>query len=1745
MSLNTSGMFLEEIRLSGGNGSLTFSPRNAITDRAALDASGKRADYVLLASSTDPTQRTAEIADPTLRFDWTRNDPSVTRFDYDGYARRWLPMPGGPPDALGLISNSPRLTAPVPDFTETAAPYDVYVGTPARLSTFTVQTVEDEGSFSTPAPGTIQVSVADGKLNFSDQDLNLYSGQPVLAQRQSFFDRAQRKGSLGSVPSSPVADYFLFLNPRPATSQRPLVRVGYGPHLSGIEVLDEASLGSPSPGTFTWSLDTGRVRLSASDVSSNLGETVYYSGVLLGSLSLTRTIVGPVTQAFPASAFTIGPAVGVSDAHRFVIFSELAGQPRKYLSVKVSASAPTDSPGRGSVVINSLTGEVFMNLNDVLAGLGRDFGWVDSIVEVERGVSVQLYRSGVNGSGESQGPDFNILYGVTGQVIQDGLSQSPFVMLPTVPTVGPTLQFSVAPAPSSTGTFTGTLNDGGDPSQQGLCYILDLDARQLKFGNRRTVDITVQRASPIVKAPDAALSSRGLEVSRNGVPLTPGVDFSLDHATGLIEFTQSVGEGGASDVLGISGSSSLPGTFVSNDPVFSGTDVGRTLLIKSGLNQGYYVVKSFVSPTNVTVSPSFSVSQPESADLRDPGEDLVDRFWTTLLPPFKKITVSRAPSPTGTFVQVPNTGFTVLPTTGQVNLKDPAKPGESFSITYVSLDSEDNGVTTTPTNRLERALFKVRQEPVSVTVGSRVGSFNLAGSKVNTSRPVSLYVDGVTQDPGAFSFTSPGTITLANPVTDGQTVIVDYWVEDATGGNQGFNLLHTPVDVDFPQITAGETTATFNGDQTTALSPGSGVLIAGREVVIVKESSYSQAGDVTSVVFETAPTIGAENASIMVCPPINGDFRVMETAQVDVVPSGTNAMRVAGSRPYKAGTVVTINGDPYLALSATYDRSSNRTIVTLASSAQRNYVIPSVTRTLRPVLLPGSSFTTSMQASTGSDFTLVRMGSRRKVLVRDVDYSFLEGGVISLLDDLVYGDSLHALYVARVPQAAGTVFTLNYAHAVAPSQSNGMQGQRLVATYDLWAPDSFFYRMETFFTFLPEAQGFLEQSSQSGGGGPDVSSRSAPKPKDFGSPGLYFNERSARNLDEVFSRLLLFYNDLVNQYEDVLSSLDGRVVGGTSGRFRYDGVLDNPPRNSYDEVTNDVDDRIKKFDRFVLTSLSPFEMGLVPVYASMAQANRLSRLFPLFKTVTVAIGDNVGFDANGQDMGSSGVENIRFALPLKSSRSNSWIQTVDSAMTTVGVSENGSVELLVPEFAVDQKLRFFHEDGVPGPLLTVTAVTPGNPVQLTLDLPVPSVRGSLMHATEEGDSTVSFYTSGRDIIVDYDSGNVVNFTLPPPLDVLQNPPKGQELLDLPLVYLNQEVEPERVPALDGMEVMDDGRVSQPRLRVPGEQFLLQEEMAAMATLGRGELSASVTTLSSVSISLAVGDVIRFLNGPNAGIERQVSLVLGSGTYSMAGGFAALDPTGSDFLIVGGAQRPIDEVVADEISAVLSRVSGPPTSPDSLVPVFDSGIIAIQKAIVGFGPETASGTGTATSDTLTDSSQDFPSSGVTTSSLIYVASGPNSGLYKILAVGTTSLTIETLAPYSGFPVPGSVTYSVINPWSVLGTGNFDFSAEYLREALAWASSTQAWLAGLSDSGKATRSAAVVQRSLRVEYFVSQLYDLLSKAEALYEMRYLLVDQRANRKDGTLAKAMNAEAKRNEDEAKIRADAKKLLLVTRLM
>jgi len=1804
MPLDTSGALLEGVRISEGNNPYSFPPRDVVSDWSAFSAVSERAEYVLVTYSTDPAKLELEIADPTLRFRWTRNESSVQRFSYDSFSKRWLPAPGSAPDVLGPLSNDERLVMPVPDPSVTSAPFAVYVGSPVRAVTFTIVIVGEEADFSPPASvpaGTVQVSSRDGKMNFSAADVAEYGGSDVLSQRQSFLDRKSATGRFGTLPASSDVDYFLFLNPRPASGQTPLVRIGYGLHLTAVQYATEASLPpSPAAGTFAWSVDTGRVVFSPSDVDAHAREGAYYDGVSIGSVAPARTSL-PSHPGWPSVAFTVPlDAVGVLD-NRYVLFAELGGV-RTYWEMEVSASAPTKAPRTGTFVVRTDTGQCYVSAEDVADFASWSWAWLDSLMPIEDGVSVQVYRSGVNGSGEPVAPDFTVYYAVENQVLVDGISQSPFVMLPTVPVDGPSLTYRIEQGPSSSGTFTGDLADGTDPAKMGMAYLLNLDQRQLKFAFRKEVVVTLATSTPAVKLPEAAISELGLEAEIDGHAAEPGVDFGFDPQTGIVTFTEPLGQSDPGDASGLLGTVTLP-VFLETAAGFSDADVGKWVLVESGPNVGARQIRA-VTFGRATVSPAFVQPGSQTFDVRSAADVIVDRIWAELDPPYKKFSLASGPSASGPFSSVPRSGFSVLPTTSQVNLTDPAEPGQAFLATYVGLVTDDEGATYSPVNLVELATFKVRQETATSTPGSPVVTFNPEGRPVSADSGMKVYVNGVPLEPGFFEYQAPGTLRLADPVQSGQTVVLDYWVQVALGGETSFNLRVQPLDLDSLQVAAGSDTFTANGDQTDKVSAGSVILVGGAEAALVDGSSYDPVSDVTTVTLAAPMAAASAGADVLSCAPLPESYIVPETSSVGSVVAGSNSFVIAGdvTASYPGGTLVFFGDDVYRVSASQYLAPSGSTRINLSSPARKNYVLPEVERTVRPVAFPDVSFKTTRDADLSSPFQLVRMGRSPAVLVAGVDYQVLAGGSITLREPAVFGDELIAFYVAQSPLPAGTVLTFNYAYAVAPSAQNGLVGQRLVSDYVLYAPDTFYYRVETVLTFLPEVQDLLRSgATSSGSSGPSTQSATGMSNKDFGRPSLYYEEQHQGNLDAVTVRLLKFYNDLVNLYEDFLADLDGRVVGGQDGRFRFDGNLSNPPRASYAAVTNDIDDLVTLYYRKKLAGFYFYQN--VPVYGKMAFPNSVSRLFPTAVTRSVALSDQVTSADRGEAIGSLDLENIQSVGTMTSARSNQFFTSASGASYVV--QENGQEDLLVPPFVAGQKVRVFADDGSPDVDGSVMSVTGSGPFAVVLDAPTTLRRGSILRDVSEVPATPTadsnhFYQPGRDVGVDPESGQVLNATVGPPflpdLGGSQARVWGSEIVDARVNFGNKDIAALRIPALDGSTLDDDGRVPAPRLLMEAESILLQDELAAIGGVGVGssavgsaKVSLDGITLTGVTVPFAVGDVLVFTSGLNSGLRRAVASVIDVSTLTVdsaldedtiaeplaslsvvltpatvapgagvrflsgpnAGGVYTVSSSGPGFFRVGqlahvdpgsnfetAAQGVVlTDVLARELGVLATNVAAAPVPP-ALVGRVASELSSLAAVVQYSGPVLASGTGTSAGTTLSDPSVNFILAGVVAGSLLWLT-GSGYGLYKVSSVASHVLTLDVAAPFAPVPVTGSVAYQVIQPESFLRPAQWGTVSQAIRETRAFYFATVAWYGSISPAGIPARAAAIAARLAQLDAYYTAFGKILVDGK-LYETRYLWINQRVDRQDGNLVQQSQAAARRVKNLAKMLADQTKLLV-----
>jgi len=1804
MPLDVSGALLEGIRVSEGNNPYIYPPRNLISNSGQFSSLTNRSEYVLISYSTNPAKKALEIADPDLQFRWTKNESSVSRFSYDSFSKRWLPSPGGAPESLGKLSNQNRLVMPIPDPSITNAPFAVYVGNPVRAITFTVQIVGTEADFTPPtslASGTVEVSSENGKMNFSQSDVTSYGGDTVWSQRQSFFERKSSTGFFGSLPvSSTVSSYYLFLNPKPATGQIPFVRIGYRNYLTPIEVPNEASLGSPVSGTFTWSLDTGRVRFAAADINSFPEERVYYCGVSIGSVQPSRTTITSVTP-WPSVAFNIPTdSIGYIE-QRYVVFAESGGS-RTYWKVVPVTSSSTRPPD-GTAFLDITNGNVYLSASDINSFPGWSYFFLDTLMNIESGVSVQVFRSGINGSGAAQTPDFTIVYFVENQIIVDGISQAPFVMLPTTPIVDSELVYEIQQGISSSGTFTGILVDATDSTKSGLGYFLNLDIHQLSFTFRKHTGTTLQKETSSIKLTDAAIIDRGVVVFRNGGPIIPGTDFEFDAGTGLVNFTDPFGENGPDDISGVNGVITYLSFFDSSSPTFSSTDEGKYLFSSVGQNQGIRKITTVLDPSKIAVSDPFIANGSDTFDIRSKADLIADRFWIEIDPPFKKFSIATAISPSTSYVTLPKSEYQVFANVAQINLSKPALPKEVFLVTYVALVTTDNGATYTSVNTVEKATFKIRLENASSTSDPLVFSFNPEGRSISKTQLPTVYAAGVPQPQSSFVIENSNTLRLVTPVPSGGGVTIDYWVEEALGGETTIQLLAGQADVDFATIAAGSSSTVFNGDQTHSISKNSVLFVNDKDVIAVDSVSYDSAADTTTVNFVGVAVNDSDGGRILSCAPLDDDFYVAETATARTFVYGANSFIIQGdvSSSYQSGTIIRVNGDLYYVSASQFTQDSGTTKITITSTASRNYVIPSVIRSIRPVLFPGISFQTSRQANLDFPLTLIRMGENPAVLISDIDYSVSNGGVIKLEKEIGFGDILYALYVAREIQPVNTSFQFNYAYTVAPNNDNGMLGQRLVSTYNLYSPDTFFYRIETVITFMPEVKDMLLQSAQSSSSGPNTQNATGQSNKDFGKPSLYYGEQHENNIDIVMARLLKFYNDLINLYEDGLSDIDGRIVGGKSGKFRFDGSFSNPPRSTYDSITNDIDDRIKIYDRLQMTGFWSF--AEVPVYTNMGTPNPLSRIFPTNAIAPVGLNDKNTILDYGKTIGSIGIDNITSAGLLTSTKSNQFFSSVSGSSYTI--TENGQPNLSVPPFAAGQDVVVYNEDGVAqSGLLNVVSVTGSGPYTVALSGSVTIQRGSILRDLSNNSNTQNhFYQDGRDLNVHFDSGQITNMYLGLP-DIIfkQTQVSGNEVVDIPISFGNAEMAPRRIPVLDGQELNDDGRVPEPRLRRLNESNLLEDELSALSRLGTaasvsGTAQVSTTTniIINSTLNVAVNDVIVFTAGPHAGQLRMVTNIISSSQFQVDTAFSSSDSTShpvssltlfvssvitpavSDSITFLGGPNAGQTVSVTSVSGFRFRVSpnltsvetgntymissvqpiittvlaqetevlndGIPTS--GLIAAVDSEIATATAIIRYSGPTLITGTGTVgPTDTFTDNSVNFVLSKIVPGCLFYVPSGPNRGVYSIINVTSHTLQVDASAPYVVFPTSGSTPYEIIKPESFIDSKQFGFISQFLRETSLFYSQTLTWQSSVVTSGIAARQVQIVARQAQVINNINNLQKIV-KDGGLYDTRYLWISQRTNRQEGNFVRKRQAAEKRITDTAKLLASQQKLFVVSQVM
>ncbi len=1699
MGLSIKGYVLEPPRVGSSDSAFTYTPNNFISNQGAFDAaypqdeSAPRTEYHLfvlkdfISPGTGPGV-TRSFVDTS--YAWTKNEV-LQRFDYEGRDGRFKTLPGAPLTVEGTLastSNTNRIQVPAPASTNlTLYPIRVSVGVGSG-TTFAVTLVTNDGAFSTPSVGTVQLSRTTGNLNWNSADLTSFAGQTVRFQRQTFYTFRESTGNIGLITD------ILLLNPMPASGQFPLIRIGFSEYLTPVQRANEAAFSAdPTAGTVEWALTTGRLKFNSGTIAANTGKSVYYDGTtFVFGVGLKVTTLGTVN-----SPGTLSPIPPEESDLFFRVANVVQFAQTEFVD---TLSAPGK---KGIVQVRRSTGQVqFSDADKLLYGAQTAQAVVPDI-DIERGITLRMFRTPVNlADTDPTIKDVSALYASTGALLADPIVASPSVSLPAVPLDTLTINVEVT---QGTGTFVGVLprlDVSGPPV--GLGCVINFETRELFFAQRKSnVVLTAPVPYGAVQLPDPLVFSSNLvleiETSPNSgvyAPITVGEDALVDLASGLVTMVSTEGEILVNGTVGSFSGTTL--TDVSQNFSGAGVVAGDYLIVTDGAAEGVYTIVAVGTTTLTTDVPGVTASN-FGYVIRHGVEVLADRFFYDVPPvdPNTKVerikalgTITNSPrftvdpiqatssrfrfgktSFSATTVMVANDAAFTVPSslpqgtvqvaqdTGHVNFSqaDVTAGGVAYwsrllqlgtdytlqpplgFVQFVErmLEKEEAFVTYKNANGdlvEERATFLVRKELTQPhPTPTDVLFFNDLGREVASSPTPRAFRGGRPQsstqvqfDVGASSVAFIGQPTATDALPSGPTVgpnenvYIDYSIYEAIGGEQNFTVLQAPMQGVTITINEGESSFKIAGDRTTTFTADLLLLVNRAEAYALAASTYDSGDDLTTVnlalgqVFRSDqrnPTLTLTSGKIRVST--SPSYFVTELTPYDAIPRGMSKFRLQGdvSRTYETGVVVLFtDGSTYTDLNvvsgSSYNKDTDKTEVTLLGNSVRQYEGATLRRSVRAILdTAAAASTTALSPELSQPYTVFRRieGQVGEILSQPEQYTIDASGRVVLVEPLAFNEEVGIFYTGDQLIEAGRRFRTSYTFAIAPSEDNGLLNQVLEIDYTTYIPDTFFWRVESFTNFRSELAEKYEEAAKASvpTGGPTLGNPSNPRLYEQGKESIFFEEGHLANEDLVARPTLKYFNDGINYLEDALQSMDGRYVGDQDGRFLFDGNIDNPPRASFDDVTNQIDDRFKISPAPYSVTGPPFVATSIGTYQEVYKASPTSRFYP---TRRVSFNVATAGTEVGDPLLDTGVTNLR-SVEVVQTRLPWCITTAPAAAGSTVFSVDsvaGSVDLLRPPLTNGMTVAIIAQDGT-------VLVTDGSPATITTASGTSITFSAPVAVAVPIGSTIRLSTSDSNYNqyqIDLDVGADLELGLLTYIDVGGTPPAAGEVLDATVSYNNTTTSPYRFPALDGGTTDDDGN--------------------------RGFPILNPWTQSETAASGYLTDELRLINA-STGVIRAVT----TPPYVSTG---SLDGTGTIVTNLAGAwPSPIPEIW--DLIEIRTGPNGPSTfrritavggstvTVDTAFPVpSDTGFTFSVTVSTTLVPSSTTTTG-STSSIVIDTGADFVTAGVCPGHTVVLLSGPSTGSRRqvLTVTSATQLTVSPAFPSTTL----SQTYRIDNPLQTFG------------------------------------------------------------------------------------------------------------------
>lgn len=472
-----------------------------------------------------------------------------------------------------------------------------------------------------------------------------------------------------------------------------------------------------------------------------------------------------------------------------------------------------------------------------------------------------------------------------------------------------------------------------------------------------------------------------------------------------------------------------------------------------------------------------------------------------------------------------------------------------------------------PTRITEFLALRILNEAATPTADPRRWAFNPTKRTVSVLHDVTVRVGSTQCNIGnslhADIQAQEGFVFFEGEQEPTAQVMVSYFVLEAFGGEQAFTVDLPPVWRPPFNLASNTDRFTLLGNRVPELIPGK--LLRVGETPLYIESAVFLEGE-TTVVFSprTSLPIGSQNPGADSISALSDlPIRDIESLWIEVpntfgpVSRGATAIEFQGRLPWiVVGAILEIGGYPNIV--ATVDVGDTTTIG-LTTFLERGFASGEdlVRITRRPVYPPTPvSVLGPGSLDPAASVTVIRLPQDGigEVLTPGLDYEIeASTGNIQFrvgIPTLTQIYLRHTQLVSLAPEIVDGIIqyprvALRYAAIQTPTFD-----ATLLATYTFANPDSFLYSTLPLDTFIGEVASSLAASSGLAGG-PFLGGVGVVNSSQEGVVGPRGEIQVLEAQDRAARRLLQIYQNTILPFEQIVETMDGRVIGDRDGKFRF------------------------------------------------------------------------------------------------------------------------------------------------------------------------------------------------------------------------------------------------------------------------------------------------------------------------------------------------------------------------------------------------------------------------------------------------------------------------------------------------------------------------------------------------------------------------------------------------------------------